>query len=178
MHHAFPDMLKLLNNHQTLATHDASVDEISSFKQRAAMFTVSSSNFRFVVLLHYPEHNGLNAQQLRHFRPELKSERRQYQDYVCELGNNFCGVLCRILGADDFSTGMSTPSLLNISNSARHLQRIKPFCEAHMASVSEGTPLLCASVSLFFNSKAATDLCVNVPSAAVEDDSLGELEFF
>lgn len=176
--HAFLDMLKLLQDHQGLTSRESSADEIKSFKQHAAMLTVSSSNFRFVVLLHYPDINGLTDQQFIHFRPELKVNARQYQDYVCELGNHLCAVICRILGADDFSTGMSTPALLNITNSAGHLQCIGPDCAAHMASFCDDKPLLSTTISIFFNSSAHTDLSVNIPNATIEDDSLGELEFF
>lgn len=176
--HAFPDMLQLLEAHHEITSRVSDANEIKSFKQHAAMFTVSSSHFRLVILLHYPDNNSLDGQQLLHFRPELKMNTRQYQDYLCELGNNLCGVICRVLGADDFSTGMSTPALLNITNSAGHLQRIGPFCEAHMASFSGNKPLLSTTISLFFNSSAHTDLSINIPNSAIEDDSLGELEFF
>lgn len=178
MEHSFGDMLKLLDGHPHIATRIATADEIHSYRQRSAMFTVSSSHFRLIVLLHYPEAKSLTASQLEHLRLEFQKESQQYLDYVCELGNNLCGVVCRILGNDSFSTGMSTPSLLNINNSAGHLQRTAPFFEAHMASFTAGQPLLCATFALFFNSKTSTELVINVPSAAVEDESLGELEFF
>lgn len=176
--YAFSDMLKLLKDSQGLTTGDTTADKIKSYKQNTAMLTVSSSYFRLIVLLHYPAHKTLSDQQLRHFNPEFAKDAKQYHDYVCELGNNLCGVVCRVLGTDGFSTGMSTPALLNIASSASHLSRTTPYFEAHMASSTAGSSLLSTTFSLFFNSNANTELVINVPSVAVEDESLGELEFF
>lgn len=176
--YAFTDMLRLLNAHQTLTTREATPDEIRSFKQNSVMFTVSSSHFRLVTLIHYPACQSLTEQQTEHFRSDFGTNAQQYRDYVCELGNNLCGVVCRVLGADGFPTGMSTPALLNIMNSAGHLRRTEPSCEAHMASFTEHGPLLSTTFSLFFNHNARTDLVLNVPNIEEEDESLGELEFF
>lgn len=176
--HAFDDMLKLLNGHSELSSRVATAEEIRAYQQRAAMFTVSSSYFRLIILLHYPEGKTLSSSQVAHLRPEFQTDTQQYLDYVCELGNNLCGVVCRILGNDSFSTGMSTPSLLNINNSAGHLRRTDPLYETHRVSMISKQPLFGATFALFCNSTAHTELKINVPSATVGDDSLGELEFF
>lgn len=176
--YAFADMLRLLNAHQDLTTRETTTDEIRSFKQNSVMFTVSSSHFRLVTLIHHPVCQSLTDQQTMHFRSDFGTNAQQYRDYVCELGNNLCGVVCRVLGANDFPTGMSTPAMLNIMNSAGHLQRTEPSCEAHMASFIECSPLLSTTFSLFFNHNANTNLVLNVPNIEQEDESLGELEFF
>lgn len=178
MDHAFSDILKLLQQHQALTMQGVSAEKISTYEQRAAMFTVSSSNFRLAILLHYTPHARLTTEQLQHLQPELATDPQNYRDYVCELGNNLCGVICRVLGADAFSTGMSTPALLNISNSALHLRRIRPDCEVHRTCLSGNEALFSASLSLFFNNESPTDLVVHIPSSTAADESLGELEFF
>jgi hypothetical protein len=176
--HAFAEIIKLLQQHQGLTTRPVSAEEIGEFEQHATMFTVSSSNFRIVILLHYTPHARLTDQQLQHLQPEHKVDLQSYHDYVCELGNNLCGVVCRILGADAFSTGMSTPSLLNISNSALHLRRTHPYCETHLASFSGVEALFSTSFSIFFNDGSDTDLVVKITSSSAADEDQGELEFF
>ena len=176
LEHAFGEMLGLLRNRElnVSALNNSQIDEQ---EMSAIMFTISSSDFKLIALLHFPAKGQLADSAFQVLPLDTKDSEQAYRDYVSELGNNFCGIICRVLGGAGFSTGMSTPAILHNANSTQHMRRIGIDCEKHVATLVAGLPLFCASLFLFFNHGVKMDLDIPIPSKAAAEN-LGELEFF
>lgn len=174
--HAFREMLGLLKNRdcQVSWLTGAQMDEM---EMSAIMFTVSSSDFKLVMLLHFFPGSAL-PRSARDYLALSQDDERTYHDYVCELGNNLCGVVCRVLGASGFSTGMSTPIILQNAQSSLHLRRIGADYERHCTARIADGPLFCASAFLSFNPGVEKTIGISISNTAAADESLGELEFF
>lgn len=170
-------MLGFLKNN-SWTVHPQNEDQIDEQEMSAIMFTVSSSNFKLVILLHYPSKANLPPGAWSYIGLNAGDDERIYSDYVCELGNNFCGVICRVIGAAGLSTGMSTPVILHNAHSSLHLRRIGADCEKHFVAKIPAGPLFCASAFLSVNQGMSKDLDIPIPSVAAKDENLGELEFF
>lgn len=180
--YSFGEMLCLLNGGQELSVRPINNGGQESSRLRSVMFTVASSNFRIVVLIHLERLGNLTGEALRHFKLEqIDSQQNQeeiFNDYVCELGNNFCGVVCRLLGEAGLSTGLSTPISLGISNSTDHLRAVGPDVESHIAAFSGSLQLISASLCLFANRGSSLHLDISIPAATEITSETGELEFF
>lgn len=177
LEHAFCEMLSLLKN-QGYSFDFLNREQIDEQEMNAIMFTVSSSNFKLISFLHFPARAQLPHAAYDLLPLDQKDAEQSYRDYVSELGNNLCGVLCRVLGAAGFSTGMSTPAILHNTNSTVHMRKIGVDCEKHVVASIETQPVFCASLLLFFNQGVNLDLDIPIPSKASGTEDLGELEFF
>ncbi len=178
LQHSFKEMLQLLNKNQAFTTREVKGEFIEEQEFKTIMFTVSSSNFRLVVLLHFLPKSELNAELYDTLKLDPACSTQYYQDFICELGNNFCGVICRVLGAADFSTGMSTPAILANKKSIINLRSVCIDFETHAGGFVDNQVPLCASMCLFFNKGANMELNIPIPAASHEQENLGELEFF
>lgn len=178
LHHSFGEMFRLAQRNQDLTFKDIKAEYIDEHNFKTIMFTVSSSNFRLVILLHFPPKSALTSTHNNYLNAELLTNEQQYHDYVCELGNNFCGVICRVLGAADFSTGMSTPNILANAKSIINMRSAGIDYETHIGSFNDSTAIFCASMCLFVNKGLVVDLHIPIPNIVIEEETLGELEFF
>jgi len=174
--HAFREMLSLLKNRDS-AIAWLPADQMDEMEMSAIMFTVSSSDFKLVILLHFFPRSMLTSD-AADYLALAQDDERTYLDYVCELGNNLCGVVCRVLGASGFSTGMSTPIILQNAQSSLHLRRIGASYERHCVAKTYEGPLFCASTFLNFNPGGERPIDITISNAAAADENLGELEFF
>ena len=83
------------------------------------MLTIVSPAFRLFVLLKFCNDENMYsyvAKSLNVDRTALSEDR--YYDYLCEVGNSFCGTLKRELGKHFSYMGMSTPSRLSMEGPA------------------------------------------------------------
>lgn len=90
--------------------------------QRFIMLTVSSYDFRLLVLLHFASDDATAryvADSLKLGSAELPIS--QYHDYLAEVSNNFCGAFKRELGPYFPHLGMSTPNQLG-RESLKHVK--------------------------------------------------------
>lgn len=178
LNHGFSEMLRLFNKDHNFFVKDIKPDLIEDQDYKTIMFTVSSSNFRLVVLLHYLPKSELTHALHETLNLDPSSSAQDYQDFVCELGNNFCGVICRTLGSAEYSTGMSTPALLANPKSIVNLRAVGLQYETHIGGLIDASAPLCASICLFFNKGYVGELNIPMPSQSDQQETLGELEFF
>jgi hypothetical protein len=176
--YSFKEMLRLLGGEQDLNLRPVTEKFIDDGIYNTIMFTVSSSDFRLVALLHFLPKEEQAEKAWEYLRLEQTVNTQQYHDYICELGNNFCGAICRVLNAANYSTGMSTPAILANINSLENLCNIGVDFGCHVAAGSDKNPLFCASVFLILNKSMTADLDIPIPATTAETENQGELEFF
>ncbi|HMY38698.1 MAG TPA: hypothetical protein PK011_05190, partial [Marinagarivorans sp.] len=99
LHHSFAEMFRLAQINHDITFKEIKPEYIDQHNLKSIMFTVSSSNFRIVILLHFLPKAELASQHNECLNIDVSSNEQRYHDYVCELGNNFCGVICRVLGS-------------------------------------------------------------------------------
>ncbi|HMW46940.1 MAG TPA: hypothetical protein PKC70_01475 [Cellvibrionaceae bacterium] len=178
LHHSFAEMFRLAQINHDITFKEIKPEYIDQHNLKSIMFTVSSSNFRIVILLHFLPKAELASQHNECLNIDVSSNEQRYHDYVCELGNNFCGVICRVLGSAGFSTGMSTPNILANARSILNMQSVGMDFETHIGAFSGSLPILCASCCLFVNKGLNIDLNIPIPNVVNAQEALGELEFF
>lgn len=178
---AFGEMVNLLdtNHSHHLTMRAVKADEIQETGFSAVMFTIASSVFRLSVLLHFSEKNILEGKFATkdQFDPS-RDLVQQNHDYLCELGNNLCGAMTRIIGRCGFSTGMSTPATLQISESTEHMRSLNPGQEAHAGCFMNDEELIYVSLYIFVNKGHEDSLLIEVSDHSSENENSGELEFF
>lgn len=178
LHHSFGEMFRLAQLNKNILFKDIKPEQIDEHQFKSIMFTVSSSNFRIVALLHFTPKAELTNTHLEYLNKEHLGNEQRYLDYVCELGNNFCGVVCRVLGAANLSTGMSTPNILANAKSILNMRSVGVDFETHIGGFAGSVPIFCASMCLFVNQGLNVDLNIPMPSSIQAEETLGELEFF
>ncbi|HRH76108.1 MAG TPA: hypothetical protein PK129_02080 [Cellvibrionaceae bacterium] len=178
LHHSFSEMFRLAHINQDIVLKDVKPEQMDEYKFKSIMFTVSSSNFRVVILLHFTPKAELTHQHHERLNSDHLNSEQRYHDYVCELGNNFCGVVCRVLGAADLSTGMSTPNILANAKSILNMRSVGIDFETHIGGFAGSVPIFGASMCLFVNRGLTADLNIPIPSVTQAEETLGELEFF
>lgn len=177
LEHAFEDMLRLLQTRNDLVTRPLDKKAVETKALQSVMFTIASSSFRTVVLLHVHTLNKLPDAALGHFGCAERKD-SVYQDYVSELGNNLCGVICRLYGEAGLSTGMSTPIVLGNRDSTGYFRTLAPDYETHVGTQLHGAPLMLASLFVFVNDGQKLDLQISLAASADTAAESGELEFF
>lgn len=175
---------------QTLKSCSAGVPWVTSKVEHFAelqhetciVVTISSFKFKIMCLLHL----SMDAASRQFVADALgspvdKLEESEYNDYLLEMSNSFCGNMKRHLQSSCPPMGMSTPNFL-----ARHCfdgGESMPFAHsAHVrAQMSPGAPSLFAASAMVLL-KEAGDLTLHnyqhVGEANSEADSSGELELF
>lgn len=182
---SFTDMLELFDLVQRTQVRSAESDSIVKANYQSVIFSIACSVFRLSILVHFP----VDPERLDSVYRLLKLEgqkdcQKHYRDFVCELGNNLCGVACRILGVAGFSTGMSTPIVLENFGSNRHIRAAGPNYESHIGCFLNDddsfgdAALFYATFSLFVNHGYEKSLLISIPAATSASETVGELEFF
>ena len=145
-------------------------------KRQFIMLTVSSYDFRMVVLLHFLR----NEASLNYVAETLQLspgalEQSRYDDYLSEVGNTFCGAYKRELGKFFPYLGMSTPNML----AAESLPYVKTWpveYETHLRAQDEGQAQFFGS--LYITSSSDIDFNPQELSSQVEEVETGALEMF
>ena len=140
------------------------------------MLTISSYDFRMVVLLHFSR----SAPLMKYVADMLKLspdvlEQSRFDDYLSELGNNFCGAFKRKLENFFFHLGMSTANLL-FSESLQYVNTWPVDYETHLRAHNGGQVAFCGS--LYVTSSGDLDFNVKELSSRVDDVQTGALEMF
>ena len=140
------------------------------------MLTVSSYDFRMVVLLHFSR----NEPSLKYVADTLQlapgaMEQSRFDDYLSEVGNTFCGAYKRELGKFFPHLGMSTPNML----AAESLSYVKTWpveFETHLRAHDEDQAQFFGS--LYIASTGDIDFDPQELSNPVEEVETGALEMF
>jgi hypothetical protein len=176
--HALAETLRLatkngLFTHSPIDDHAIDDENFSSI-----MFTVSSSDFRIIALLHFLKKEHLSPTQLDFVNAVANIDFQFYHDYIAELGNNFCGVICRTLNSANYSTGMSTPAVLTNKNVLHTFGKIGIDMACHKAADCDGQFNFCSSLCLISNDPLKLNLDIDVATDRATTEAQGELEFF
>lgn len=144
--------------------------------QQFIMLTVSSYDFRMVVLLHFSR----NASSKKYVAETLQLaaetlEQSRFDDYLSEVGNTFCGAFKRELGDFFPYLGMSTPNLL-FSESLQYVRTWPVEYETHLRAHAAGEVEFFGS--LYVTSSGDLDFDPQERSRHVEEVETGALELF
>ncbi len=152
----------------------AEPDDINA--QRFFMLTVSSYDFRLMVLLHFSSDEASTkyvADSLKLGSTELPLTR--YHDYLAEVGNNFCGAFKRELGQYFPHLGMSTPNQLG-RESLKHVKSWPIDHDIHIKALSEEGAEFYGS--LYVSSFGELDFDLVLQPKSEEAAEMGALELF
>lgn len=174
---SFIEMQKMVEELAHKPVREVEEDLIRKAKLHSVMFTISTSYFRLALLLHYKEFSQIKSLPYE-FLKEFNNDPKKYNDFVCELGNNFCGSACRILNSKNITTGMSTPFILENHDSASTLVTLDHDCKSSIGIIEGKLPLIAASICMFSNKGKAVSLDISQMDITAETESSGELEFF
>ena len=157
-------------------TMEALSNEQEIGKRQFIMLTVSSYDFRMVVLLHFSR----NEASLKYVSETLQltpetMEQSRFDDYLSEVGNNFCGAYKRELGNYFPYLGMSTPNLL-LSDSLPYIKTWPMDYETHLRAHDDDQVEFFGS--LYIASSGDLDFIPQEPSSRVEEVETGALEMF
>jgi hypothetical protein len=144
--------------------------------QRFMMLTVSSYDFRLMVLLHF----SCDEASMKYVADSLKLGAAElpltrYYDFIAEVGNNFCGAFKRELGHYFPHLGMSTPNQLG-RESLKHVKSWPIDHEIHIKAHSEEGAEFCGS--LYVSSFGELDFDLVQQSKSEEIVEMGALELF
>ena len=160
------------NTHWSFNTHTEFPENSGS--SQFIMLTISSQIFRALIIISFnkDQHSEKFVSDVFNMpHSELNSEK--YYDYLCEVGNIFCGMLKRELGKYFPNLGMSTPNLLD-RQAIKFIDHNRTDIISHISSTYENSPLLFGS--LYFISY--DDIDVNTYSMNAETTQSGDLELF
>lgn len=176
---SFNEMLSSIGKHHELRINAVERQLIQPLGFKSVICSIASASFKLNMLMHFP-FDSLAAKKFMTLIniDANKDVEQQYQDYISELTNSLCGSANRILGVCGFSTGMSTPVTLQITNSTLHMNAIAPGSEAHIGCFINEGPLVFASLYLFINQGFENSLLLTVPEFGIATENSGELEFF
>jgi len=176
---SFDETLAAITTQEKASINVVERTTIEAQEFKTVICSIASSTFKMNMLLHYSNSDAVIDSFFDTIKSDIRGDKKnQYQDYISELVNNLCGTANRILGYAGFSSGMSTPATLNISNSTKHMEVIAPDSEVHIGCFLEGEPLFFGSLYLFINKGFESSLILKIPEAAAECEASGELEFF
>jgi len=137
------------------------------------VLTISSYTFRALLFIHFTLDACVKAYIERCVRAEEELAQDKYYDYLCELGNTFCGTFKRELGVTYAHLGMSTPNILN-ADAAKHMDHFS--CGLQLSQQA-----ICGDISFY----TGLHICANVEEeivfptvAEVPEEEKGELELF
>lgn len=174
---SFHDLTALLGDVSAYGIKTVDPDVIHRSKLHAVMFTISTSDFRLVLLLYFKRFIDLNAQTKGVFK-DNSDEAKKYTDFICELGNNLCGSTCRALNATQIATGMSTPFILENHDSAKTITTIGADGQTHIGLVAGKDSILSSSMCMFVNKNQVVTLDIQPKEFSQTAEESGELEFF
>jgi hypothetical protein len=155
------------------------VKELSSVPEvegdEAVVLTISSHLFRILIFLHYKNDEQLKKILLQALNEKQTNlEQSKVYDYLCEVGNVFCGALKREVQKAVASLGMSTPNILS-REAINYVQETRIDLQGFAGVSKQGSPTFYASYYL----SAYGDLEYSSDSTVIEDEvDSGELEFF
>jgi hypothetical protein len=176
---SFDETLAAITTQEKASINVVERTTIEAQEFKTVICSIASSTFKMNMLLHYSNSDAVIDSFFDTIKSDIRGDKKnQYQDYISELVNNLCGTANRILGYAGFSSGMSTPATLNISNSTKHMEVIAPDSEVHIGCFLEGEPLFFGSLYLFINKGFESSLILKIPEAVAECEASGELEFF
>jgi len=176
---SFDETLAVISKQEKVSINVVERTTIETQEFKSVICSIAASTFKMNMLLHYSTSDAVIDIFFETMKSEVRGDKRnQYQDYISELVNNLCGAANRILGYAGFSSGMSTPARLHISNSTKHMDIIAPDSEVHIGCFLAGEPLFFGSLYLFINKGFENSLTLKIPELAVESEASGELEFF
>lgn len=144
--------------------------------QRFILLTVSSYDFRLMVLLHF----SVNDSSMKYVADRLKQSVAdlplpQYYDYLSEIGNNFCGSVKRDLCQFYPHLGMSTPNQLGRES----LSHVKSWPVEHEAHVkAQGADGVEFHGSIYVSAFGDLDFDFQVSVKQEEAVEMGALELF
>ena len=140
------------------------------------MLTISAQAFRALIILNFKKDEFSEKFVADVFKiPHAELTKERFYDYLCELGNIFCGMLKRDLGKYIPSLGMSTPNLLDIQ-ALKFIDIERTDLQCHIESRFNNQTFMFGSV--FIITYADLDIEVKGHSAAEEEVESGDLEFF
>ncbi len=140
------------------------------------MLTISSYDFRLIVLLHFssdPVSISYVADNLKISSDELTASR--YQDYLSEIGNILCGSIKRLLFQTYPHLGMSSPNRMN-SESLKYINSYRIDHASHISAKSGNGPMFYGS--LYISSVGNLDFDPAALTATEEKVEMGALELF
>ncbi len=176
---SFAETLAVISKQERVSINLVERNLIEAQEFKSVICSIAASTFKMNMLLHYSNADAVINKFFDTINSEIRGDKKtQYQDYISELVNNLCGAANRILGYAGFSSGMSTPATLHISNSTKHMEIIAPDSEVHIGCFLDGEPLFFGSLYLFINQGFENNLTLKIPELAVESEASGELEFF
>lgn len=173
----FPQFLEESLRTETYAawsTH--AVDPKAIQAKRFIMLTISSYDFRLIVLLHFSS----DTASMKYVADCLKiaSEELtiiQYQDYLSEIGNILCGSIKRWLFQSFPHLGMSTPNQLGCE-SLKYIESYSIDHALHLQTkAADGTEFYS---SLYVTSKSQLDFDPLALLKREEQVEMGALELF
>ena len=152
----------------------AVLDDINT--QHFIMLTVSSYDFRMMVMLHF----SCNEASKKYIADSLKLDvaelfTDQYYDFLAEIGNNFCGTFKRELCQYFPHLGMSTPNLL-ACESLKYVKSWPIDHEVHIKALAEDSIEFYGSLYVSSFADLDFDLIPHPPCEAVVET--GALELF
>lgn len=143
-------------------------------RQEFFMVTISSYEFRVLVMLHFTRDENLaNGVASTTEQSVEELEQKKYYDYLGEVSNMFCGAIKRELGKSVAYLGMSVPNALS-SASLEFVDDIAFDYDTHVVAHGDNAIKLFGSMYVF------GDLDVRVLAKAEVEEifDTGELELF
>ncbi len=142
-------------------------------KEHAIVLTISSHLFRILVCIHFTLDDKLKQMVSAGLNEKsINLEKSKIYDYLCEVGNVFCGAMKRELQKAVPSLGMSTPNILS-KESLKYVDTLKIDIEGKSVVTNGSTPLFYGSYYM----SAYGDL--DYKSSLVDESvDSGELELF
>lgn len=146
--------------------------------KRFIMITISSYDFRMIILLHYSSDTASikHVSDSLHISPEALST-EQYQDYLAEVGNLLSGAIRRRLSHSFPHLGTSSPNHL-MSESLQYIQSYPiDYVNHQLAYTTDGTEFYS---SLYVSSSSELDFDPTV-IAKIEnqmESEMGTMELF
>ena len=170
----FRSLEESLRTETSPAWHIQSISSAAIDAKHFIMLTISSFDFRLIVLLHFSTEKAAYeyiAVNLKIPVNELTFSR--YQDSLSETGNLLCGTLKRLLFQAYPHLGMSSPNHLNL-DSLKYIDSVKIDTSIHFNAKSErgasfyGSLYISAVGNLDFDPTALTETEENVEMGALE----------
>ena len=179
---AFNEVLASIGNQHEISIHAVDENAIQVLEFKTVICSIAAATFKINILVHFPIDNKSMNEFIKMIDTATnRNTKEQYIDYVSEKINTLCGAVNRVLGGCGFTSGMSTPVMLNIPNSTSHMGLVGAECETHIGCYFQNIPIIFASLYLILNNGFDGKLNLTVQPKNEnenENESAGELEFF
>ena len=137
------------------------------------VLTISTYTFRALLFFHFTLNDSNCAYIERCLGVAHSLENDKYYDYLCELGNNFCGAFKRELGVTYAHLGMSTPNILS-GEAAKHVNHFRCGLQLTQQATCDD---VCFYSCLHICAEGEEDILFPTLEEVPEADN-GELELF